>query len=65
MRRSELKTPIDSRKLVSYADIMERYTIGRNKAIELSKKADAVVAIGRMKRVNVHKMDAYIDSLGA
>lgn len=65
MKRATNNCPAGERKLVTYNEIRERYTIGANKARELAKAAGAVVTIGTMQRIDIAKMDAYIDSLGA
>ena len=47
---------------IRYRDMGELYSVGRNKARELAKAAEAEIKVGGVTFIDPEKLDAYIRS---
>lgn len=65
LKRRESSIPLSQKVTVSVPEGCELYSLGRTSLLKLAKEAGADIKIGGRRIINVKKMDAYINSLGA
>ena len=50
-------------KLATPPMACERYKLSRSKLMEIAEKADAIRRFGRSVRVDIEKMDCYLENM--
>lgn len=53
----------DVSKLATIPMARDRYKLSRNALVKYANEANAVVKLGKSIRINITKMDMYIDSV--
>ena len=60
MQKNNFSTELS--KLSTVPQAIDRYKISRLTLMKYAEHCDAVVRFGRSVRINIEKMDAYVDS---
>jgi len=62
-KRKDNLIPVNERAYIDIKALQDMFSIGRIKAEEIGKNANAVIKLGRRKVYNVEKIKAYLNEL--
>lgn len=63
--RTKPDTPINQRLWISVPEAQATIGVGRNTLLKILQESGATVKCGRRRLVNVAKLNAYLETLGA